>query len=132
VTDTVKPCCPLTVIETTTFPYPDEKNGPDTAFMQPLRIESCHSTWVFDPERMRFQRILKGVEVAGLPVATGWRPYFGLRLEEQSDNFVVLLNPEGTRLLRSWRHGDGDCRWCGERHTMAVSLSDVHRSARVA
>ena len=96
--------------------------------MPPIRIESCHSTWVFDVDRMRFQRILKGVEIASMPVETGWRPYHGLRLEEGSDNFVVLLNEEGTRLLRSWRHVEGDCANCGDRRTTEVSLRDVREA----
>ena len=24
-------------------------------------LESCHSTWIFDTERMRFRRVLKGL-----------------------------------------------------------------------
>ena len=84
----------------------------------PLVLESCHSTWLFDTGRMRFRRILKGLD---LDASTAWRPYFGLELDPLSESFVVLLNPEGTRLLRSWRHvehcpqcgGDAtaECRW---------------------
>jgi hypothetical protein len=97
--------------------------------MPPVRIESCHSTWVFDPDRMRFRRILKGVEVSSMPVETGWRPYAGLVLEDGSDNFVVLLNEQGTRRLRSWRHSEVDCANCGERHTAQISLRAVRDAA---
>ena len=67
-------------------------------------LESCHSTWLFDPARMRFRRILKGLDLDARNASTAWRPYFGLELDPISESFVVLLNPEGTRLLRSWRH----------------------------
>jgi hypothetical protein len=30
--------------------------------MDTVIVESCHSTWVFDLTRMRFCRILKGIE----------------------------------------------------------------------
>jgi hypothetical protein len=84
-------------------------------------FESCHSTWVFDVDRMRFRRILKGTEGGLRPVVTGWRPYFGLDLEPLGESFTVLLNPEGTRLLRSWRHTT-DCTQCGGHVTAVISL----------
>src|ERR1019366_9320190 len=80
--------------------------------MEPLVLESCHSTWLFDTERMRFRRVLKGLDLDNHPASTGWRPYFGLDIEPVSESFVVLLNPEGTRLLRSWRHVE-HCAQCG-------------------
>jgi hypothetical protein len=90
----------------------------------PLVYESCNSTWVFDLDHMRFRRILKGIEAEDRAVVTGWRPYFGLEVEEHSEAFTVLLNPEGTRLLRSWRH-TGDCEQCGGHVTAEMSLDDI-------
>jgi hypothetical protein len=87
-------------------------------------FESCNSTWVFDTEHMRFRRILKGVEVDHRAVATGWRPYFGLDLADDSEAFTVLLNPAGTRLIRSWRHR-GDCAQCGAHGTAELSLEEI-------
>jgi hypothetical protein len=87
----------------------------------PLTIESCHSTWVFDSERMRYRRILKGPEVSGQPVATGWRPYFRLEADPDSETFTVFLNLAGTRMIRSWRH-TGECAQCGEHVTGEISL----------
>ena len=49
--------------------------------MEPLVFESCHSTWLFDTERMRFRRILKGLESGPRHVATDWRAYFGLEVD---------------------------------------------------
>jgi hypothetical protein len=92
--------------------------------MAPLVFESCHSTWVFDSERMRFRRILRGIEVHDHVVVTEWRPYFGLETTEDSEAFTVLLNREGTRLIRSWRH-TGDCRQCGGHATSEVSLEEI-------
>ncbi len=75
-------------------------------------LDSCNSVWQFQPDRMRFRRELKGLGQAY--VSTGWRPYYGLELDPTSDSIVVLLNPQGSRLLRSWRHqpGQGRCEYC--------------------
>src|ERR1700685_2138271 len=95
--------------------------------MEPLVFESCHLTWLFDTERMRFRRILKGLESGPKHVATDWRAYFGLEVDPQGEYFSVLLTPDGSRLLRSWRH-TSDCAECGEHVTSELSLSDL-RSA---
>jgi hypothetical protein len=78
----------------------------------PMIIASCHSSWIFDIDRGRFRRVLKVADVGPRDVATPWSPYYGLELDPNSESFVVLLNPEGTRLLSSWRH-TGDCVQCG-------------------
>ena len=93
-------------------------------------VESCHSSWVFDTGRGLFRRVLKGADVAAHRAATSWRPFYGLEMDEGSDSFVVYLNPEGTRLLRSWRHLPGACPSCGEQ-TTELSLDDL-RPARSA
>ena len=87
-------------------------------------FESCHATWLFDTESMRFRRILKGVEVDGQRVATQWHAYYGLEHDEDSESFTVLLNPEHTRLLRSWRH-TAACTQCGGNVTAELSLEDL-------
>jgi len=79
--------------------------------MPALTIESCHSTWEFDTERSRYRRVLRGFG-EGPAATTEWRPYYGLEIDPASDTFVVVLNADGTRLLRSWRH-DADCAQCG-------------------
>jgi hypothetical protein len=43
---------------------------------------------------------------------------------EDSEAFTVLLNPERTRLIRSWRH-TGDCPQCGGHGTAELSLEDI-------
>jgi hypothetical protein len=92
-------------------------------------IESCHSTWVFDSLRMRFRRVLKGAEVGGRPVATGWRPYYRLDAPPDSETFTVYLNLSCTRMIRSWRHGD-DCTQCGEHRTGEISLEKLHSAIK--
>lgn len=87
-------------------------------------FESCHSTWMFDTERMRFRRILKGVESGPRHVTTEWRPYFGLEVDPLGEYFSVLLNEDGSRLLRSWRH-TSECSECGENVTTEISLTDL-------
>jgi hypothetical protein len=89
-----------------------------------LLFESCHSTWVFDTDGMRYRRILKGIEVEDHRVATEWRPYYGLVFGQGSETFTVMLNPEGTRMIRSWRHTH-DCPECGEQVTAELSQVDV-------
>jgi hypothetical protein len=91
-------------------------------------LESCHSTWIFDTERLRFRRILKGLELDAHAATTSWRPYFGLEIDPISESFVVLLNPEGSRLLRSWRHVE-HCSQCGGDQTAELSLEDLRGAA---
>jgi hypothetical protein len=89
-----------------------------------LVFESCHSTWVFDTEHMRFRRILRAIEVHDRAVVTEWRPYFGLETSEHSEAFTVLLNPEGSRMIRSWRH-TADCAQCGGHVTSELALEEI-------
>jgi hypothetical protein len=92
-----------------------------------VALESCHSTWVFDQNRMRFRRVLKDTEVGGQPVATGWRPYSRLETPPGSETFTVYLNPAGTRMIRTWRH-TADCRECGEHRTGELSLEMLRKA----
>lgn len=94
-----------------------------------LVLESCHSTWLFDTERMRFRRILKGLDLDAHQASTAWKPYYGLDMDAISESFVVMLNPEGTRLLRSWRHVE-HCPQCGGEATAELSLDDLRIAAR--
>jgi hypothetical protein len=93
-------------------------------------LESCHSTWIFDTEKMRFRRVLKGLALDVHAATTAWRSYYGLEIDPISESFVVLLNPEGTRLLRSWRHVE-QCPQCGGNQTAELSLDEL-RSASLA
>lgn len=96
--------------------------------MEPFVIESCNSTWLFDVERTRYRRLLKGVDVGRHRPATEWRTYFGLEVDPRSESFVVLLNPEGTRLIRSWRHTE-DCTQCGGAATAELSLEEIRAAS---
>lgn len=75
-----------------------------------ITLDSCHSTWSFQPARMRFRRTLKGFGSAN--VRTSWRPYHGLRFDHAGDSFTVVLNEQGSRRLVSWCHLPGKDR-CG-------------------
>ena len=96
--------------------------------MEPLIFESCHSTWFFDTEGMQFRRVLKGAQIGSHHVATGWRPYYGLDIDPSSESFAVLLTPDGSRILRSWRH-TGDCAQCGGHVTTELSAEEVRAAA---
>jgi len=74
-----------------------------------LCFESCTGSWVFDTARMRYRRILNGYPRRA---TTPWQPYYGLEVEGGSESFTVLLSPDGTRRLHSWRHL-GPCPECG-------------------
>ena len=58
----------------------------------------------------------------------GVAAYFGLEIDPISESFVVLLNPEGTRLLRSWRHVE-QCPQCGGDQTAELSLDELKGAA---
>ncbi len=90
-----------------------------------LVIESCHSTWLFDAVDRRFCRVLKGL---GRGVATEWRHYDRLLLDDDSDAFVVFLDAAGTRLVRSWRHTE-HCQECGGDVTAELSLAELRHVA---
>jgi hypothetical protein len=74
--------------------------GAKTHDQEMLLLESVHSFWLFDTERRRFRRVLKGLKFNMHEVETGWRPYFRVDFDQLSGSFVVLLNLEGTRILR--------------------------------
>ncbi len=92
-----------------------------------LVIESCHSIWLFDRPGKRFRRILKGLDLGSAMARTAWRPYWELRADPAWESFVVVLNPDGSRLARAWRHRE-DCPHCGQPTT---GLSLDHRGAAV-
>ena len=93
----------------------------------PLVLESCHSTWIFDTVRRKFRRILKGADGMTSRTSTGWREYYGLDLDERSESFVVTLNADATRLLRSWRHLD-HCAQCDGEPTAELSVDELRRA----
>jgi hypothetical protein len=95
--------------------------------LDPLVFESCHSTWLFDTEHLRFRRILKGVATKEHPVVTEWRPYFALEFDPRSETFTVLLNSDGSRRLCSWRHTH-ECTECGGHETAELSLDELART----
>ena len=98
--------------------------------MEPLVLESCRSIWFFDTETMRFSRVLKGLDPDRPSTgSTCWREYFGLDIDPVSGSFVVLLNPQGTRLLRSWRH-TAPCPQCGDEATAELRLEELWTAAR--
>lgn len=70
------------------------------------RIESTHSIWLFDTDRMRFRRLPKDADPDAPALDAEWQPYFALDVDASSGAFTVALNEERTRLLRSWREAD--------------------------
>ncbi|MGD0748927.1 MAG: hypothetical protein ABSB68_14060 [Acidimicrobiales bacterium] len=98
--------------------------------MDTVILESCHSTWVFDSARMRFCRILKGIEFAKRSVSTEWRPYWDLEINPGDETFTVYLNATRTRVIRSWRHTK-DCVQCGGHETTELSLEDIRHAVHV-
>ena len=66
------------------------------------RIDSAHSTWLFDEDESKFARLPRGIDPSSLSMDGEWRDYFGLEIE-MTGAFTVALNPEHTKLLRAWR-----------------------------
>jgi hypothetical protein len=95
------------------------------ASMGYLTVDSCHSRWTFDTERLRFRRMPKGPGLELLMATTQWRPYHELLLDPLSDSFEVILNDAGTRVLRSWRHREGVCPQCGAARTEELAVDDI-------
>lgn len=75
------------------------------------RIDSCHSIWLFDTERMRFRRVPKEMSIDSPALESDWEPFYGLEIAPESGAFAVALNESRTRLLRSWRHTN-PCEHC--------------------
>jgi hypothetical protein len=91
-------------------------------------VDSCHSVWIFDTERLRFRRVLKGLGRGDEAAMTEWRRYHRLELDQDSDSVVVVLNDSGTRLLHSWRHTGSECAQCGDAGTEELALDDIARA----
>jgi len=66
------------------------------------RIVTSHSVWLFDTERMRFRRMPRGADLTAPSFEGDWEAYYALEIEGDG-SFTVALNPERTRLLRSYR-----------------------------
>jgi hypothetical protein len=98
--------------------------------MKAIIFESCHSTWIFDTDRMRFRRILNDIEVGHRSVSTAWRPYFQLQADPTGESFTVVLNADRSRQIRSWRH-TADCEQCGGHVTAELSLEDINDAVSV-
>jgi hypothetical protein len=95
--------------------------------MAHVTIDSCHSRWIFDTDRLRFRRVPKGPGFELLTAMTEWRPYPELLMDPDSESFVVVLNDAGTRMLRSWRHTEVVCPQCGARRTQELSIDAIAR-----
>ena len=67
------------------------------------RIDSAHSIWLFDADRMVFRRVPKGTDPMAPSPESEWQPYFALDVDADTGAFTVALNHDRTRLLRAWR-----------------------------
>ncbi|HEX6380102.1 MAG TPA: hypothetical protein VF180_02540 [Acidimicrobiia bacterium] len=94
----------------------------------PVRVlESCHSLWVFEPERGRFRRVPRGTRLDMPSAENEWTPYYRLELDASSGAFSVGLNPDDTRVLRSWIHAD-PCRHCSSDQTGELTVEALRRT----
>ena len=90
-------------------------------------LESCHSLWIFEPARGRFRRVPRGTRLDMPSPENEWTPYYRLELDASSGAFSVGLNPDDTRVLRSWLHAE-PCRHCSADHTGELSLDALRRT----
>lgn len=93
-------------------------------------LESCHSMWIFEPERGRFRRVPRGTRLDMPSPENEWTSYYRLELDTSSGAFSVGLNPDDTRVLRSWLHVE-PCRHCSADHTGELSLEVLRRTVDV-
>ncbi|HZJ26677.1 MAG TPA: hypothetical protein VFF40_06665 [Acidimicrobiia bacterium] len=66
------------------------------------RIDTSHSIWLFDRERMLYRRLPRGADPDAPSFKVEWEQYFGLEIGSDG-SFTVALNVERTHLLRSYR-----------------------------
>ncbi len=94
-----------------------------------IKLHSCHSTWYFQPVKMRFRREPKGISFFG--VSTGWRSYYGLHFDDTLDRFTVYLDREGSRRLSSPFHpfGSDVCATCATQDAGQDAHHDTQREA---
>ena len=78
---------------------------------------------------MRFRRLPRDVGADTPAGDHDWTPYYGLEIDVTSGTFLVALNKEQTRLLRSWQHGS-PCTHCG-RDTAEMQLDGRRSGAMV-
>jgi hypothetical protein len=90
-------------------------------------LESCHSLWIFEADRGRFRRVPRGTRLDMPSPENEWTPYYRLELDASSGAFSVGLNPDDTRVLRSWLHVD-PCRHCSADQTGELSLDLLRRT----
>ena len=90
-------------------------------------FESCHSLWIFEPARGRFRRVPRGTRLDMPSPENEWTPYYRLELDTTSGAFSVGLNPDDTRVLRSWLHVD-PCRHCSAHQTGELSVEALRRA----
>jgi hypothetical protein len=79
--------------------------------MEAIILDACHSVWIFDMDRMRYCRILGGLENSSRRVASEWRSYSYLEIDESNARFSLFLGADRSRIIRSWIHSH-DCRQC--------------------
>ena len=104
---------------------PSHSLGADDGAMGHITIDSCHSRWVFDTDRLRYRRVPQGPGLGVRMAMAEWSPYHELFVDPLSDSFTVVLNDAGTRMLRSWRHREAICSQCGATGTEELSLDDI-------
>src|SRR2546423_11593817 len=93
-------------------------------------LESCHSLWIFEPDRGSFRRVPRGTRLDMPSPENEWTAYYRLELDTSSGAFAVGLNPDDTRVLRSWPHVE-PCRHCSADHTGELSLEVLRRTVDV-
>lgn len=81
-------------------------------------LESCHSLWLFDVEGRRYLRVPKGASLEISAVEKFWRPYRDVALRPNG-SFVITVTPDGSRMVRAWRHLD-PCPLCAMEHTAEI------------
>jgi hypothetical protein len=107
------------------------REGEHPAFMEAVVLDACHSIWIFDLDRKRYSRILRGLERSSRRVASEWRSYSYLEIDESDARFSLFLGADRSRIIRSWIHTH-DCRQCAVRQTTDFWMEDLREALSVA
>ena len=88
-----------------------------------LVFESCELIWIIDTERRQLCRLARTAKMrAQLPAE--WITYERALLDEETKSAIVLLDPQGTRMLRVRAH-QLPCPDCGASSNDLVNTAEL-------
>jgi hypothetical protein len=81
-------------------------------------------------DKMKYCRILDGLEDSPRRVATEWRWYSYLEIDESDARFSLFLGADRSRIIRSWIHTH-DCSQCAAHQATDLQMADIREALAV-